>query len=274
MFKSFLLKSGILALAIGAVVGCSDSSVVAPSDSQTVSSDPYEYLKVDPAEFTDFSEIPTADQVFSDDFFAVVHKDSSDTNRDGGIGHGKDDHRDSSDTNQGGGIKPGKGDTRDSATKGGGKPPLGDPKGGPGRGDKGGKGHGRDFGGLKRGSYERIIAQLGLTAEQDASIRLCFEAKRSCDSTSAADYRAARKTAMDAMHDAMAEIRTQVEAGTMTKDEARAAIAELQQSYRAEVQGLLTTLNAGMASCKTAFESCVEAILTADQLAIWERLTA
>jgi hypothetical protein len=200
--------------------------------------------------------------------------DSSDTNRGGGIGHGKDDHRDSSDTNHGGGIGPGKGDPHDSSTKGGGKPPFGDPKGGRGRGDKGEKGHGRDFGGLKRGSYQRIIAQLGLTAEQDAAVRLCFEAKRTCDSTSAAEYRTARKTAMDAMHDAMAEIRAQAEAGTITKEQARAAIAELQQAYRAEVQGLLTTFNAATAACRASFEACVEAVLTADQLVIWERLTA
>jgi hypothetical protein len=236
MVKSFALGMSIMAMAFGLFVGCSDTSITGSTDQQTTSSDPYEYLKVDPAEFTDFSEIPTADQVFTEEFFAVVHHDSSDTNH--------------------------------------GRPPFGDPRGGRhGRGP-GDNGHGRDFGGLKRGSYQRIIAQLGLSDEQKASIRLCFEAKRSCDSTSASEYRAARKTAMNAMHDAMAEIRAQAEAGTITKEQARAAIAELQQSYRAEVQGLLTTLNAALAACRASFEECVEAILTADQLAIWERLTA
>ena len=237
MVKRFALGMSIMAMALGLFVGCSDNSITGSTDQQTTSSDPYEYLKVDPAEFTDFSEIPTADQVFTEEYFAVVHHDSSDTNH--------------------------------------GRPPHADPfhGRGPGRGP-GDNGHGRDFGGLKRGSYERIIAQLGLTAEQLASVRLCFVAKRTCDSTSAAEYRAARKAAMDEMHASMGDIRAQVEAGTMTKEEARAAIAELQHSYRAEVQELLTTLKAAMDACRASFESCVEAVLTADQLAIWERLTA
>jgi hypothetical protein len=236
MIKSIALGMSMMTMAFGLFVGCSDTSITGSTDQQTTSSDPYEYLKVDPAEFTDFSEIPSADQVFTEEFFSVVHQDSDDNNH--------------------------------------GRPPHGDPRGGRhGRGP-GDNGHGRDFGGLKRGSYERIIAQLGLSEEQAADVRDCFKAKRTCDSTAAAEYRTARKAAMDAMHDDMAEIRAQVEDGTMTRDEARAAIHELQLAYRADVQGLLSTLNAAMAACRATFEECVEAILTADQLAIWERLTA
>jgi hypothetical protein len=251
MLKKLALNAGILALAVGLYVGCSDASVVGPTDSQTTNSDPYSYLKVDPTEYTDFSEIPSVDDVFGSDFAPVVYGDPGDsTHRD----PRDTTHRDPRDTSKhdpiGGGRKDG---------------PLGDRGRGP-------KGPVRDFGRMLFGSYHHIIAQLNLSAEQDAAVRECFAAYRSCDSAAAADYRTARQAAMVEMHDAMAAIRAAVEDGTMTRDEAKAAIRELQQTYRAAVQSLLSDFNTARQGCRTTFESCVRAQLTDEQAAIWDRL--
>jgi hypothetical protein len=289
MLRQFSYILGGVVIGLSVLSGCSNSAVTGPTDSGlTTATDPYAVLKVDATDFTDFSEIPTADQVMASSFVQdsptpfsnpdSLHRKGNDGGN-GGRGPGK------------GGPKPGDStghgkDTtdHDRDTTGHGKDTTGHHTGdtlGNHKGDTLGhrngdttdhRGRGKQFGHLNVDSYKRVVKALNLTAEQDSLIRICFAAYRDCSNGAARDYGSARKTLADSMNSAMRGVKAQVDAGTLTKDQARQAIATIQQNYRTQVQALLTTYQSAIDGCRTAFDSCVRAILTADQLAIWESL--
>src|SRR5689334_20871891 len=69
MLRQFSYILGGVIIGLSVLAGCSNSSVTGPADSGlTTTTDPYAVLKVDATDFTDFSEIPTADQVIASSF--------------------------------------------------------------------------------------------------------------------------------------------------------------------------------------------------------------
>jgi hypothetical protein len=274
------------ALSLVTFVGCSDSTT-GPSDS-VQSTDPYAYLKVDETDLSDFSEIPTFDQVFnastptpSDDPFInppdsthrgdTANHDKNPKDPTGGRGH--DNHGPKDTLNRGGKdtLNHGGKDTvghpiKDSLDRHG-KDSLG------GHGPKDSLDHGRrDFGRMNYGSYARIIKQLNLTAEQDSLVRGCFKDYRDCASAAAAAYGAARRALADSMHSAIAAVRAQVDAGTLTKDQAHAMLDSIARNYRAQAGPLAADYRTATELCRSAFNDCVRGVLTAEQQAIWDRL--
>ena len=211
MTRTFTMGAAF-ALFMGAMVGCSDTTVqTTPTDDAA-----FAMYTVDQSAATDFSEVPTADDVLAS------------------------------------AGDPGRGD------KG-----LRD-----GRGDKGDRGWGR----LEMRPYQRILAQLRLTEEQAAAIRVCFTEYRECVNSASTRYRTARTTSHETLKAGIARVRAALEAGDMTREEARAIIGELTETYRAEVARLNEALKAAVAACQTALEDCIKSNLTEEQLARWNRL--
>jgi hypothetical protein len=149
-----------------------------------------------------------------------------------------------------------------------------------GRGGKGqGRGHGHGpkgrlgLGELIPKSFRRAIDSLNLTAEQDSAISLCFRQARQCGIDAQQTFLTERRSIDSAMRPSLDSIRTLVKAGTMTKEEARTAIGEIKAQYASRVQEMNTTFKASLASCRSSLDGCIRGNLTEDQLVIWIRIT-
>jgi hypothetical protein len=132
--------------------------------------------------------------------------------------------------------------------------------------DRGGR---RDFGRLGVVGYRHIFAELNLTPSQDSLLRVYLQDFRSCAQDDYATYNAARKQAFDSLKAAVDQIRAAVDAGTLTRDEAKAQIQTLVNAYRAQVEPLNAALKAAVDACRATFNTSFEAILTPGQLALW-----
>jgi hypothetical protein len=140
-----------------------------------------------------------------------------------------------------------------------------------------GRGHGpkgrRGLGELIPRSYRRAIDSLNLSAEQDSLVNLCFQQARSCGLDAQQAFLTARRSIDSAMRPSLDSIRTLVKAGTMTREEAHAAIDAIKATYASRVEEMNAAFKASIASCRSSLDSCIRGHLTEDQLVIWERLT-
>jgi hypothetical protein len=256
------------------MVGCQDTPATGP-DSNTAAEyqrDAYIGYTLTTESLNDFNDAPTLEAVLSGAAFGDAPmplggddnrgpgkggRDSADHdsvgnrgpgNRDTSRKHGRDsvDHRDTTrkpprDTTQ----KPPRDTTR--------KPDTNDHR--------------------KPVNYGRIISQLNLTPAQDSLIRLCFSEWRECTHDAATRYRNARKALRDSLIADLRAIHAQVQAGTLTREEARTRIERLITHYRNQGRQLEAAYRHAIADCKHAFDRCVRSHLTREQIAIWERLT-
>ncbi len=134
--------------------------------------------------------------------------------------------------------------------------------------DRGPKDH------LHHVSYSRIIRALELTDEQTESVKLCFEDLRECVSSANTRYVAAVKEQTEELRNAVERLRTAVDNGDMTPEEAREVLKGLVDDYRASVKELTEAYREAVKACHEAFEACVESILTPEQLEIWNEWKA
>jgi hypothetical protein len=233
MIKQMFALGSALVLSSFLYIGCADS--VVDSSTATATTDPYMLLKVNDTEVNDFSEVPVFSEVCPND-------SSADSNRHADDSAHMDGHRGGPHGNDGG--------------KGHGREWMG-------------RGEGRDFGRLANLGYRHIFQQLNLTPAQDSALKIYVHEFRGCAKSDYETYNAARKQAFDSLKNAIDEIRAAVDAGTLTRDIAKAQIQALVDTYRAEIAPLNATLKAAVAACRATFDTNFAAILTPEQLAIW-----
>jgi hypothetical protein len=270
MIRRFAPLAGALALSLTLFIGCSDSGI-SPSETSPSSvsgtTDPYSYFKQDPAVLTDYSEMFTASEVLDASVMTPPGRDSVDRGRDS-IHHNPPPPPPGGDTTRRGG----------DTTHHNPPPPPPPPPGGDSTHHGDTTHHplppnrGANFGHLIPGSLGDIVRRLNLTAAQDSAVRHCFIDYRDCGATAARSYADQRRALADSMRGALENIRTQVQAGTITKAQARTMIDAINAAYRPQVDALGASYRSAMDTCKTAFEACVRAQLTAEQAAIWDRL--
>ncbi len=258
--------SALLLLSAAIVAGCSDS-VVDPTTGTTSSSTDalYQAAYVNEAVLSDFSEIPTVDAAL----FDAPDSTCPDSTGLDSLHHpprgGRDRHHrfPGDDTLRGGGPPPPPpgGDT----LRGGGPPP-------PPPGDWRHRGGHDDFGPIGFRDYVRVIRQLNLTAEQDSLLRVYLGDLRDCAMTAAEGYQADRQAAFEQFKSVADQIHAAVQAGTVTREQARAVLDSAMADYRASVQPLNEAVRAAVDQCRTSFEDSFTAILTSDQLALWNSL--
>jgi len=285
MLKRFIPVAGALALMLAIFAGCQDSPTTGPQSptSATVADDQYTAYFVPDQALNDAADAPSFDQVMNDQSFLTPPP------TDPGRG-GKDsaEHRDT---------------TRKDTANHGGKGPGG--PGGPGRGDtthnkrpdtlqhRGPKdsvehhgndsadhhgkdsadNHGKDSLRLRPINYGDIISKLHPTKEQDSAIRMCFRDLNDCTRSAAMRYRDALKGLRDSLQAALREIRAAVDAGRITRDEAKARIDRLTAQYRRDAGALEAAYRQAVDTCRQEFERCVASHLTPEQLVVWQRLT-
>jgi hypothetical protein len=290
MIKRIAPFAGALALACAAFIGCSDSSV-SPTEAPTATTDPYVSLSIDNGSLNTFSEVPSSvDEVMNDPLFLPPPPPDSlhpcDSLRRGGGPPPPDSlHRGGGpgpDSLRGGGHGRGPGNPppppppHDSLRHGGGPPPPPDSLhrgGGPGPDTT--RHHDlRDTSGhLRPVPLGGVIRQLGLSAEQDSLIRLCFAAQRECKTGAEATYMAARRPLCDSLQATLRAIRAAVEAGTITRAEANTQIRAANDAYRASVGAIEAAYRSALDACQHDFNDCVRSHLTPEQAQKWDALT-
>lgn len=229
---------GVMALLAVAIVGCSDSLTDAGDSELVATYDAYDATLPDETLMTTYDEVPTIEQ--------ALLADST-----GADSAACDSLR--------GGERPGKGHGRERGHHGG--------RGG--RGHEGGIG---DITPLGIRSYRTAASQLGLSGEQDALFRTYISDLRECAGDAAATYRTAREAAIAPYKSAIDAIREAVKAGTMTREEAKTQLDSIRTAFEAAIAPLNEGLRASVAACRSTFEAAVEAMLTAEQLALWGTL--
>lgn len=271
MLKRFIPVAGAFALMVGALVGCQDTMSTSPESNNSVttqSQDPYlAYLAPEEA-FNDFQDAPTFDQVMNDPSFLAPPAD--DPGR-GGPGRGGDDSLEHRDT-----TKHGRDTTkhhgRDTTHR---KRPDSLHKGPRDTTHKDTSRHGKrpeDSLRLKPINYGQIVSQLRLTKGQDSAIRNCFRELNECTRAHAERYRNALKGLRDSLQAELRAIRAAVEAGEMTREEAKARIERLVRKYRGDAAALEAAYKRAIEQCRREFERCVASHLTPEQLRKWEQM--
>lgn len=154
----------------------------------------------------------------------------------------------------------------------GGKPGRGDDRRrddrGSDRGPKSDSAHPHPFG--------RLLAALNLSDDQAVAVRSLMEAHRTCVQAALEVHRAAMD---ELLADAKAQrdaIMAQLEAGEITREEARAAMRELNASVREAIKasGLREQAREMMKACDDEFYTALNEILTDEQKVLLERWMA
>lgn len=228
---------GVMALLAVAIVGCSDSLTDAGDSELVATYDAYDATLLDETLMTTYDEVPSIEQALLADSTGT-DSTACDSLRGGerhGKGHGREGGR----------------------------------HGGRGRGHDGGIG---DIAPLGIRNYRNAASQLGLSAEQDALFRTSMAGLRDCAGDAAATYRTAREAAIAPYKSSIDAIREAVKAGTMTREEAKTQLDSIRTAFEAAIAPLNEELRASVAACRSTFEAAVEAMLTAEQLALWQTL--
>lgn len=150
-------------------------------------------------------------------------------------------------------------------------------KPGPGRdSDRGPGGEGPKSDSAHPHPFGRLMAALNLSEEQTASVQALMDAHRTCLQAAMEVHRAAMD---ELLADAKAQresIKAQLEAGEITREEARAALRELNASVREAIKtsGLREQAREMMKACDDEFYAGLSEILTDDQKVILERWLA
>jgi hypothetical protein len=127
-------------------------------------------------------------------------------------------------------------------------------------------------GGARPVNFGQIVSQLGLSAEQDSLIRLCFAAQRECHQSAETSYKSARRALFDSFQVTLRGIRVAVAGGQITRDEGSARIKAANEAYRTSALALEASYRQADDACWQDLDGCVRSHLTPEQIAKWALL--
>lgn len=121
--------------------------------------------------------------------------------------------------------------------------------------------------------FGRLIAALNLSADQAVAVRSLMQAHRTCVQAAMEVHRAAMDQLLTRAKAQREAIVAQVEAGEITREEARAAMRALNASVREAIKnsGLREQARAMMKACDDEFYAGLNNLLTDEQKSILER---
>lgn len=127
-----------------------------------------------------------------------------------------------------------------------------------------------------RSPFDRLLAALNLSDEQKAVVARLQEAHKACATSALEALRAAERVVLDKAKAEIEAVKAQVAAGTMTKEDARAAIRKINGAAREAIKNLPERAAArdAMKACDEAFLNGMRRILNPDQIAILEKFLA
>lgn len=131
---------------------------------------------------------------------------------------------------------------------------------------------GRGDAGVSRERNPRLIIRcLELDSTQRRQLEGFMKAYEDCVKAAREAYRAEEEAIRNRTRAAEREIKAQVEAGTMTRDEARAKMKEISTAARTALNAAREAANKAAADCKTTLMSSIESILRPGQLEVWKK---
>lgn len=123
------------------------------------------------------------------------------------------------------------------------------------------------------GPFDRLLRALKLTTEQQAQVREFLAAHKECVSSAMQVMREATSEIIEGANAARQEVLAKLQAGEITREEARAAIREINQRAREAIKNsdVVARVREMLKSCDEEFIAKLKQILTEDQLALLDR---
>jgi hypothetical protein len=155
-------------------------------------------------------------------------------------------------------------------------------KGGRGKGP--GRGHGKDDRDRddhkgdslkpKRPNIRAVIDCLKLTEDQMKQVQALHQAKHDCEKAAREQFKATVEPIRlqeKALHDSL---KAQVKAGTITRADAHAQIKAFKEANASAMQAAIETMKAAVKACNDTLLAGIEALLTPEQLLLWNQWKA
>ena len=155
------------------------------------------------------------------------------------------------------------------------------------KGDRRGKGPGRGHGkddrdssgkndGIspKRAHLRAVIDCLKLTEDQMKQVQALHQAKHDCEKAAREQFKVTVEPIRlqeKALHDSL---KAQVKAGTITRADAHAQIKAFKDANASTMQAAIETMKAAVKACNDTLLAGIEALLTPEQLLLWNQWKA
>ena len=124
--------------------------------------------------------------------------------------------------------------------------------------------------------FGRLLASLNLTPEQKAMVESMQAAHRDCAMAALEGLKTAERSILDAAKAKAEEIKSAAKAGTLSKEEARAQLRDLNKATRESIKNLpeREAARTALKACDDAFIARLGAILDENQKALLDRFVA
>jgi polyhydroxyalkanoate synthesis regulator phasin len=121
-----------------------------------------------------------------------------------------------------------------------------------------------------RSPFDRLLASLNLTPDQKVQVERLLAAHKDCATAALEALKTAERAILDRAKAAREEIKASVEAGTITRDEARQKVRDLNKATREAIKNLpeREAARAALKACDDAFLARLSSILDEKQKGI------
>lgn len=127
-----------------------------------------------------------------------------------------------------------------------------------------------------RSPFDRLLASLNLTPDQKVQVERLLAAHKDCATAALEALKTAERAILDRAKAAREEIKASVEAGTITRDEARQKVRDLNKATREAIKNLpeREAARAALKECDDRFLTALRGILTEQQITILDKFIA
>lgn len=126
----------------------------------------------------------------------------------------------------------------------------------------------------KRAHLRQVIDCLKLSAEQMTQLQSLINAKRDCEKAAKEQFKATAGPIREAEIALHKSLREQMAAGTITRAEANAQLEAFKAKNAATMQAAIETMKEAVKACNDALEAAIIAMLTPEQLLLWNQWKA
>ena len=126
----------------------------------------------------------------------------------------------------------------------------------------------------KRAHLRQVIDCLKLSAEQMTQLQSLINAKRDCEKAAKEQFKATAGPIREAEIALHKSLREQMAAGTITRVDANAQLEAFKAKNAATMQAAIETMKAAVKACNDALEAAIIAMLTPEQLLLWNQWKA
>ena len=126
----------------------------------------------------------------------------------------------------------------------------------------------------KRSHLRAVIDCLKLTEDQMKQVQALHQAKRDCEKSAREQFRAIAGPIRQEEKALLKSLHEQLEAGTLTRAEANAQLEAFKAKNAAVMQSAIETMKAAVRACNDTLLAGIEALLTPEQLLLWNQWKA